>query len=307
MTLRPEMDGAGRARVARAQPARRRARSGSTTSGRSSATSARKRGRFREAHQFGVECFGFAGPEADVEVMQLAHELLRAYGVAGATRDQLDRRRGLPAALPRARCSSTCARASDELSADSQRRLERNPLRILDSKAPEDRAAVAVGAARSSITCAARARSTSRAYASLLDAVGLAYRVDPRIVRGLDYYTRTVFEFVSTALGAQSAVCGGGRYDDLVKQLGGPPTPAVGFGLGLERFLMVVEASGAEAPAPRAGIAVIALGSAARAHAIPLVAALRRDRRRADHDRLSRTRRSARTSSAPTAPAPARR
>ncbi len=100
----------------------------------------------------------------------------------------------------------------------------------------------------------ARARNTSRACASLLDAVGLAYRVNPYIVRGLDYYTRTVFEFVSTALGAQSAVCGGGRYDDLVKQLGGPPTPAVGFGLGLERFLMVVEASGTEARgAARAG------------------------------------------------------
>ncbi|MBV8645618.1 MAG: ATP phosphoribosyltransferase regulatory subunit, partial [Candidatus Eremiobacteraeota bacterium] len=108
-----------------------------------------------------------------------------------------------------------------------------------------------------------------------LDALGIAYTINPRIVRGLDYYTRTVFEFVSSVLGAQSTVCGGGRYDGLVAELGGPPTPGVGFGLGLERFLMVVEKLAGEHAPVRRGIQAIALGDAARGRLMPVVGKLR--------------------------------
>ncbi|MBV8749460.1 MAG: ATP phosphoribosyltransferase regulatory subunit, partial [Candidatus Eremiobacteraeota bacterium] len=108
-----------------------------------------------------------------------------------------------------------------------------------------------------------------------LTALGIAYRINPAIVRGLDYYTRTVFEFVSSALGAQSTVCGGGRYDGLVEELGGPPTPGVGFGLGLERFLMVVEKLAGEHAPVRRGIQAIALGDAARGRLMPVVGKLR--------------------------------
>jgi histidyl-tRNA synthetase len=111
-----------------------------------------------------------------------------------------------------------------------------------------------------------------RAY---LDALGIAYVVNPRIVRGLDYYTRTVFEFVSSVIGSQSTVCGGGRYDGLVEELGGPPTPGVGFGLGVERFLMVVEKLAGDHAPPRRGVQAIALGEAARERLVPLVGALR--------------------------------
>jgi histidyl-tRNA synthetase len=233
-----------------------------------------QKGRFREAHQFGVECFGFAGAEADVEVIQVAHEVLSANGVdahleINSIGDATCRAAYRAALLTHLRAQGA------ELSEDFQRRLEHNPLRVLDSKAPEDREAVASAPAIVDHLCGPCAEHFARVR-SLLDAVGLRYRVNPRIVRGLDYYTRTVFEFVSDALGAQSAVCGGGRYDDLVTELGGPPTPAVGFGMGLERFLMVVDATVGERRVARSGIAVIALGEAARAHAVPLVAALRR-------------------------------
>jgi histidyl-tRNA synthetase len=230
-------------------------------------------GRYREAHQFGIECYGYAGPEAEVEVIGVATALIARYGLSGVTvrlnsvGDDVCRPRYREALLAHFRPHLA------SLSADSQRRLERNPLRILDSKAPEDADLVASAPTLADVLCdACRAHFAQvRAY---LDAAGIAYVVDPRLVRGLDYYTRTVFEITSDALGAQSTVCGGGRYDGLVAQLGGPDTPAVGFGLGLERFLMMLAARGEEPPARR-GIQAIGLGAAARARLIPIVAALR--------------------------------
>lgn len=233
-----------------------------------------QKGRLREPHQFGVECFGYADADADVEVIQIAAELLRAYGIEatleinsmgdaacrGAYRDVL-----VAHFRPHA----------EALSPDTQRRLERNPLRLLDSKSPEDQELIASAPQFADYLCEGCAAHFARAR-ELLDRVGLPYRVNPRIVRGLDYYTRTVFEFVSSALGAQNTVCGGGRYDDLFASLGGPPTPAVGFGLGLERFLLVVDAFGREALPEPSGIAIVALGGAARTHVAPLVAAMRR-------------------------------
>jgi histidyl-tRNA synthetase len=231
-------------------------------------------GRYREAHQFGIECYGFGGPEADVEVIGVATALIDRYGLGGVTvrlnsvGDEVCRPRYREALL------AHFGPHAAELSEDSRRRLDRNPLRILDSKAAQDAPFIASAPTLLDVLCdACRAHFASvRAY---LDATGVRYVVDPRLVRGLDYYTRTVFEITSDALGAQSTVCGGGRYDKLVASLGGPPTPAVGFGLGLERFLMMVAAAQGEASSPRHGVQAIALGAAARARLVPIVGALR--------------------------------
>jgi histidyl-tRNA synthetase len=231
-------------------------------------------GRYREAHQFGIECFGFAGPEADVEVIDVAATLIGRYGLSGVTvrlnsvGDEVCRPRYRDALLAHFQPHAA------ELSEDSQRRLERNPLRILDSKSPADAPFVATAPALLDVLCD-DCRAHFAAVCGYLAERGIAYEIDPRLVRGLDYYTRTVFEITSTALGAQSTVCGGGRYDGLVASLGGPPTPAVGFGLGLERFLMMVERAAVAEPAPRRGIQAIALGTAARSRLVPLVGALR--------------------------------
>ncbi len=231
-------------------------------------------GRYREAHQFGLECYGFEGPEADVEVIGVATALIDRYALGGVTvrlnsvGDDVCRPRYRDALLAHFRPHAAA------LSEDSQRRLERNPLRILDSKSPQDAALVANAPTIQDVLCddCWAHFSAVRAY---LDASGIRYVVDPRLVRGLDYYTRTVFEITSDALGAQSTVCGGGRYDGLVASLGGPPTPAVGFGLGLERFLMMVAAAQGEPVQPRRGIQAIPLGLAARARMVPIVGALR--------------------------------
>jgi histidyl-tRNA synthetase len=234
-----------------------------------------QKGRYRQSHQFGVECFGFAGPEADFEVISLAWELVRDYGIADATLSINSI--GDAACRPhyRAVLLEHFRRYGSLLGEDSRRRLERNPLRVLDSKDPADREAIESAPAFSSVLCDA-CRMHFETLQQYLSAAGIGFAVDPRIVRGLDYYDRTVFEISSTALGAQSAVCGGGRYDGLVRELGGPDVPAVGFAMGIERFLSVLEATNAAAEAPRRGIQAIPLGSRARAALVPIVAELRR-------------------------------
>ena len=233
-------------------------------------------GRYRQANQFGVECFGFEGPEADVEVIALAYELLRAYNLLGITALNLNSiGDGCCRPAYRQALLAYFRPVAAELSPDSQQRLERNPLRILDSKEAQDRALVAAAPAFLDSLCQ-NCREHFERVQLLLASAGIPFTVEPRLVRGFDYYTRTVFEFSSGALGAQSAVCGGGRYDDLVRSLGGPPTPAVGFGLGIERFLMVLDALGERPEAESEGVAVIALGAAGRARSVALVAALRR-------------------------------
>ncbi len=234
-----------------------------------------QKGRYRQAHQFGVECTGYAGPEADFEVIALAWELVRSHGIEDAVLnvntigDDVCRPRYREALLAHFRPHA------DELSADSQRRLEKNPLRILDSKDERDHAFVTTAPTFESVLCDA-CREHFAALRAYLDAAGIPYVVNPKIVRGLDYYTRTVFEIISCVLGAQSTVCGGGRYDGLVASLGGPPTPAVGFALGLERFLMMLDALHGEVEQPRAGVQAIGLGTQARALLVPLVTELRR-------------------------------
>jgi len=234
-----------------------------------------QKGRYRQAHQFGVECTGYAGPEADFEVISLAWELVRGHAISDAELrlntigDEVCRPRYREALLAHFRPHA------DALSPDSQRRLERNPLRVLDSKDERDRALIASAPAFQSVLCEA-CRVHFDALCAYLDAAQIPYRIDPQIVRGLDYYTRTVFEITSGALGAQSTVCGGGRYDGLVRSLGGPDVPAVGFALGIERFLMLLEASHGERAAVRSGVQAIALGAQARATLVPFVDALRR-------------------------------
>jgi histidyl-tRNA synthetase len=234
-----------------------------------------QKGRYRQSHQFGVECTGFAGPEADFEVISLAWELVRGYRITDAQLrlnsigDDVCRPRYREALLAHLRPHV------HELSPDSQRRLERNPLRVLDSKDERDLRFVRTAPTCESTMCDA-CRQHFAALRAYLDAVQIPYVVDAQIVRGLDYYTRTVFEITSKALGAQSTVCGGGRYDGLVRSLGGPDVPAVGFALGLERFLMMLEALRGDLEPPRNGVQAIALGAQARATLLPLVDELRR-------------------------------
>jgi len=233
-----------------------------------------QKGRYRQAHQFGVECFGYGEPEADVEIIHLAHELLRAHRVPGVVLriNSIGDERDRPAYREALLRYFEPHRAA--LSEDSRRRLERNPLRILDSKAPEDRAFVADAPTFLDLLSPENRRHFDAVCAGLA-AIGIPYLIEPRLVRGFDYYTRTVFEFVSEALGSQNAICGGGRYDDLVHSLGGPPTPGVGFGLGLERFLMLLDELGTSAAAEREGLAVVGLGARARTLSLELLAALR--------------------------------
>ena len=234
-----------------------------------------QKGRYRQANQFGVECVGFKGPEADVEVISLAWELVQMHGITDAVLninsigDEACRPRYREALLTHFRPHL------EKLSADSQRRLERNPLRLLDSKDEKDRPFVDSAPTFESILCDA-CRKHFETLKALLGACQIPFVVNSRIVRGLDYYTRTVFEITSSALGAQSTVCGGGRYDGLIKSLGGPDTSAVGFGLGLERFLMMLEAVHGDVTPARCGVQAIALGAQARLDLVPLVNELRR-------------------------------
>lgn len=231
-------------------------------------------GRFRQAHQFGVECYGFSGPEADHEVITLAMHAVRSEQLLDAELSINSIGDGDCRPAYREALLAHFRPHQSALSEDSQRRLERNPLRLLDSKAPEDQALIASAPAFHDLLCDP-CRAHFDGLRALLDATGTPYRISSRLVRGFDYYTRTVFEITSQALGAQTALCGGGRYDGLVASLGGPATPAVGFGMGLERLLLALAATSAPAQPPRKGIQAIALGVAARSSLIPLVTELR--------------------------------
>ncbi|GAC1503424.1 MAG: histidine--tRNA ligase [Vulcanimicrobiaceae bacterium] len=231
-------------------------------------------GRYRQSHQFGVECFGYAGPEADFEVIQLAWQLIVQSGASKANLrinsvgDDVCRPRFREALLAHLRPHAA------ELSETSRQRLERNPLRVLDSKAPQDLPFIESAPTMESVLCEPCAAHFARLKTNLSEAK-VPYEVDSQIVRGLDYYTRTVFEIRSDALGAQNAVCGGGRYDQLVRDLGGPELPAVGFALGMERFVQVLEAAGAASAPSRAGVQLVALGPEARERLVLLLGYLR--------------------------------
>lgn len=202
-------------------------------------------GRYREFHQLGVEAMGSADPDLDVEVVALGMELWAALGISRV--DLLVNSLGDGVCRPgyRALLLEYLAGRRDELCEEHRDRLEENPLRVLDCKRPSCLAAAAGAPRQIDHLCAACGAHFDRVLAGL-DALGVAYRVETALVRGLDYYTRTTFEYVGTALtSAQNALGGGGRYDGLVSAMGGPDTPAVGFALGMERVLLALDA---EAP-----------------------------------------------------------
>ncbi|WP_336368184.1 histidine--tRNA ligase [Marinobacter sp. C2H3] len=200
-----------------------------------------QKGRYRQFHQIGVECFGMAGPDIDAELLVLTARLWRALGLDGHTRLEInsigssDARKAFREALV-----AHLEPVKSQLDEDSQRRLQTNPLRILDTKDPSTRALLEDAPSLSDFL-----DEESRAHfdqlKALLDAAGIAYTVNPALVRGLDYYGKTVFEWVTDSLGAQGTVCAGGRYDGLVAQLGGKPTTAVGFAMGVERLILMLE------------------------------------------------------------------
>src|SRR5712671_5983075 len=230
-----------------------------------------QKGRFRQFHQIGVELLGVAQPQADIEVIALGQRILKALGIADRIVLELNTL-GDPesrAAYRDALVGYFMARVS-ELSEDSRRRLERNPLRILDSKDPGDQRLAAEAP-----DFAEYLNDSSREFFARvrdgLDALGVVHRLNPRLVRGLDYYTHTAFEFVTTDLGAQGTVIGGGRYDGLVELMGGPAMPGVGWAAGIERLALLI----GEPPAALRPVALVPLGEAAERLALKLAEELR--------------------------------
>ncbi len=231
-----------------------------------------QKGRFRQFHQIDVELIGVAQPQADIEVIAAGARILDELGILKRTvlelntlGDQETRRRY------RQELINYYANVSDKLSEDSQRRLATNPLRILDSKDPGD-IAINVDAPEFHRHLNADSSAFFDALRRGLDTLGIAYRVNPRLVRGLDYYCHTAFEFVTTDLGAQGTVMGGGRYDGLVGVMGGPETPGVGWAAGIERLAMLIdEPAGLARP-----IAIVPVGEAAELPALRLAEDLRR-------------------------------
>ena len=200
-----------------------------------------QKGRLRQFHQIGLEAYGFSGPDVDAELLMLTARLWEELGIAEAVTLQIN---NLGTVEARARFREDLVAYLnthfESLDSDSQRRLATNPLRILDSKAPATQAILA-DAPNLLDYLPESSQQHFATLKALLDAAGIAYEVNPRLVRGLDYYSDTVFEWVTTKLGAQGAVCAGGRYDALVEQLGGRPTPAIGFAMGLERLVLLLE------------------------------------------------------------------
>ncbi len=230
-----------------------------------------QKGRYRQFHQIGAELIGPSEPLADAEVIALGRDILRGLGIEAGTVLELNTLGDAESReVWRAALIGYFSEVRGRLSVDSQARLERNPLRILDSKSPTDQALVADAPLID--TCLT---STARAHwdevRRTLDRFGIAFRENPRIVRGLDYYSHTAFEFVTDRLGAQGTVLAGGRYDGLVAEMGGPPTPAIGWAGGIERLAMLLEAA-PDLPRP---VAVVPVGEAVLPAAIGVLQALR--------------------------------
>ena len=230
-----------------------------------------QKGRYRQFHQIGAELIGPGEPLADAEIIALGRDILAALGLAGRTVLELNTLGDVESRQAwRTALVGYFGEVRDRLSEDSQARLDRNPLRILDSKSAADQALVA-----DAPTIAAYLTPEARRFwddlRAALDGFGVQFRENPRIVRGLDYYSHTAFEFVTEALGAQGTVLAGGRYDGLVADMGGPPTPAVGWAAGIERLSMLLEA----APAAAVPVAVVPVGEAAVPAALAVLRTLR--------------------------------
>uniref|UniRef100_UPI0017B6E5AD histidine--tRNA ligase n=1 Tax=Methylibium sp. TaxID=2067992 RepID=UPI0017B6E5AD len=236
-----------------------------------------QKGRYRQFHQVGVEALGFPGPDVDAEIILMCRALWRTLGLVEG-RDlrlelnslgQAEERKAHRAALIEHFEAHT-----DVLDEDARRRLHSNPLRILDSKQPSMQP-VLESAPKLIDFLGTQSLAHLTAVRAVLDATGLEYRINPRLVRGMDYYNLTVFEWVTDKLGAQGTVCGGGRYDTLIEQLGGKPAPGVGWGLGMERLLLLLEACGVQAPSTAPDAYAIVPSADALPQAMVTVDALR--------------------------------
>ena len=245
-------------------------------------------GRLREFHQLGVECFGSKNPATDVEIIAMAYQLFNTLGIKevtlhlnslGNTESRLAYRQALIDYLTPMR---------DTLSKDSQRRLDENPLRVLDSKEKEDKVAV-----ENAPSILDYLDEESQAHfdevRTMLDSLNIPYVIDTNMVRGLDYYNHTIFEFITTIDKSELTICAGGRYDSLVEYFGGPETAGFGFGLGLERLLLVLDKQGIELPVEESlDVYIAVLGSGANGKALELVQAIRYQGFKAERDYLGR-------------------
>lgn len=234
-------------------------------------------GRLREFHQFGVECFGTASPLADAEIIALAKSIFDTLGV----RDLSLEINSIGCPKCRAEYHKALkeyfASRKDELCDTCKGRLDRNPMRILDCKSPICHE-IAQGAPVVIDYLCDECKEHFEKVQKYLDAQNIEYKINPQIVRGLDYYTKTVFEFVSNSIGAQGTVCGGGRYDGLVEELGGQHTASLGFAMGLERLMLLMEAQGCEFPqAEKPDLFIVALGEKATLKAIEIAKDMREE------------------------------
>ena len=240
-------------------------------------------GRQRQFHQIGVEFLGFPDPRSDVEAIAVAWDLLADLGVSGLELELNSLGSPDDRARYRSELVDWLSKCRDQLDPDSQDRLERNPLRILDSKVSATQALLAdAPTLADSLSAESRARFVQ--VQAGLQQLGIPFQLNPRLVRGLDYYSHTAFEMTSTQLGAQATVCGGGRYDALVEQLGGPPTPAIGWALGMERLAILLSQASAVPLAAGPEFYVISRGEQADSQALQLAVKLRRSGRLVELD-----------------------
>lgn len=208
-----------------------------------------QRGRFRQFHQIGAEALGFAGPDVDAELILLANALWKAIGLTDVRLELNSLGQPAERALHRTELIAHFEKHADKLDEDGKRRLHSNPLRILDTKNPAMKDVVE-SAPKLIDFLGAESLAHFEGLQAILKANDIAFTINPRLVRGLDYYNLSVFEFVTDRLGSQGTVCAGGRYDDLIAQIGGKPAPAVGWAMGVERVLDLLKEQGAEVPAP---------------------------------------------------------
>ena len=227
-----------------------------------------QRGRYRQFYQVGAEAMGFAGPELDAELILMAHALWKELGITGVELQMNSLGQPEERKQHRAALIAYFEAHADQLDAESQRRLHLNPLRLLDSKNPQMQALIEA-APRLMDFQGEKSKAHLDAVLAILQANGVPYVINPRLVRGMDYYNLTVFEFVTTELGSQGTICGGGRYDYLIEEVGGKPAPAVGWAFGVERVLELMKAQEASAPA----IAPDAFAIVTDAAALPTVCA----------------------------------
>ncbi|TXD94628.1 histidine--tRNA ligase [Mitsuaria sp. TWR114] len=236
-----------------------------------------QKGRYRQFNQLDVEALGFAGPDVDAEIILMVRRLWQELGLVVGQHVRLELNSlGQPEerAAHRAALIAYLEGHADKLDEDGKRRLHSNPLRILDTKNPAMQDVVEAAPKLMDFLGEA-SLAHFNAVRAILDAAGLEYRINTRLVRGMDYYNLTVFEWVTDQLGSQGTVCGGGRYDGLFEQLGGKPTPAVGFGLGVERLLLLIDELGLAVPSSAPDAYAILPDASALAQAMPVLEALR--------------------------------